>query len=121
METAAREKPYPPRFFCCVRPPTSYFHPPFITNPEPIALNTDLCKQALAKVGNPNILVNLISRRVRQLNTGGAAGSRPLLSETATLGAADIALLELIEQKMGWESQGSLEAEEAPGKRRKRA
>ena len=30
----------------------------------------DALKKALEKVGNPNILVNLISRRVRQLNSG---------------------------------------------------
>lgn len=83
-------------------------------------MNTDLCKQALSKVGNPNVLVNLISRRVRQLNTGGAAGSRPLIAETATLGAADIALLELIDEKMSWENAGTLPGEEARPKGRKR-
>jgi len=56
-------------------------------------------KQALAKVGNPNVLVNLISRRVRQLTSGGG-NSRPLIEQTANLGAADIALLEIVEGKM---------------------
>ena len=51
------------------------------------------------------MLVNLVSRRVRQLNgmTGGNAPSRPLIAETAGLGAADIALLEIAEGKLGWE------------------
>ena len=75
----------------------------------------------MEKVGNPNILVNLISRRVRQLNSGGGSG-RPLITETAGLGAADIAMLEIIEEKMGWQL---LEAEdqkaEAPTKKRKRS
>jgi DNA-directed RNA polymerase subunit omega len=66
-------------------------------------MNGELVKRALEKVGNPNILVNLISRRVRQLNFGGGAISRPLLTDTAGMGAADIALLEIIEGKMGWE------------------
>jgi DNA-directed RNA polymerase subunit omega len=65
-------------------------------------LNSEICKKALEKVGNPNILVNLISRRVRQLTGAGGSGSRPLLSETAGLGAADIALLEIVEGKMDW-------------------
>jgi len=66
-------------------------------------LNADLAKKALEKVGNPNVLVNLISRRVRQLTSGGGALSRPLVAETANLGAADIALLEIIEEKIGFE------------------
>jgi DNA-directed RNA polymerase subunit omega len=66
-------------------------------------MNSELAKKALEKVGNPNILVNLISRRVRQLTSGGGTGSRPLLADTAGLGAGDIAMLEIIEDKMGWE------------------
>jgi DNA-directed RNA polymerase subunit omega len=65
-------------------------------------LNSELCKKALEKVGNPNILVNVISRRVRQL-TGSGPGGRPLVSDTAGLGAADVAMLELIEGKLDWE------------------
>jgi DNA-directed RNA polymerase subunit omega len=72
-------------------------------------LNSELCKQALAKVGNPNVLINLISRRVRQLNSGGGGISRPLIMDTAGLGVADIALREIIEEKVGW-----IMAEEAP-------
>ncbi len=59
-------------------------------------------KQALAKVGNPNVLVNLISRRVRQLTSGGG-NSRPLIEQAGSLGAADIALLEIIEDKMAFD------------------
>ncbi|MGD0745889.1 MAG: DNA-directed RNA polymerase subunit omega [Verrucomicrobiota bacterium] len=66
-------------------------------------MNAELCKRAAEKVGNPNILVNLISRRVRQLNFGGGRLSRPLVSDTTNLGAADIALREIVEGKMGWE------------------
>jgi DNA-directed RNA polymerase subunit omega len=65
-------------------------------------VNAEYCRKALEKVGNPNILVNLISKRVRQLSTGGGSG-RPLFSETAGMGAGDIALVEIIEGKMGWE------------------
>jgi DNA-directed RNA polymerase subunit omega len=66
-------------------------------------MNAALVKQALEKVLNPNILVNLISRRVRQLNSGGGRASRPLIADVANLGAAEIALREIAEGKMGWE------------------
>lgn len=62
-------------------------------------MNAELVKKALEKVENPHVLVNLVSRRVRQLNAGG----RPLLSNTGNLGVADIALLEIIEDKLGFE------------------
>jgi DNA-directed RNA polymerase subunit omega len=66
-------------------------------------MNAELVKQALEKVGNPNVLVNLISRRVRQLNFGGGTLGRPLVADTTNMGMADIALREIIEEKMGWE------------------
>jgi DNA-directed RNA polymerase subunit omega len=66
-------------------------------------MNAELVKQALAMVGNPNILVNLISRRVRQLNSGSGGICRPLVANTTNLGVADIALRQIIEEKMGWE------------------
>ena len=78
-------------------------------------------KQALAKVGNPNILVNLVSRRVRQLTSGGG-NSRPLVDQASNLGAADIALLEIIEEKMGFfaNAEGEEEIQPAAKKRRGR-
>jgi len=62
-------------------------------------MNAELVKKALEKIENPHVLVNLVSRRVRQLNAGG----RPLLSNTGNLRVADIALLEIIEDKLGFE------------------
>jgi DNA-directed RNA polymerase subunit omega len=85
------------------------------------SLNSELCKQALAKVGNPNVLVNLISRRVRQLNSGGGSNSRPLLADTANLGVADIALMEIIEDKMSWDMPVENVLVEEKPKRRKRS
>lgn len=83
-------------------------------------MNSELTKQALAKVGNPNVLVNIISRRVRQLTSSGSH-SRPLIAETAGMGAADIALLEVIEEKIGWEMiQEISEVEAAIPVRKKR-
>ena len=83
-------------------------------------LNADLSKKALEKVGNPNILVNLISRRVRQLNSAGGSGSRPLIDAGPNMGVADIALLEIVEDKMGWEMLETVPEElTAPKKRKK--
>lgn len=61
-------------------------------------MNAELVRQALEKVQEPAVLVNMISRRVRQLN----AGARPLLRDTGNLGVADIALLEIIEDRMSF-------------------
>jgi DNA-directed RNA polymerase subunit omega len=66
-------------------------------------MNPEFLKKALEKVGNPNLLVNLISRRVRQLNFGGGGTGRPLVAGAGNLAAADIALREIMEDKMGWE------------------
>src|SRR5947209_10969727 len=85
------------------------------------SLNSEFCKQALGKVGNPNVLVNLVSRRVRQLNSGGGAMSRPLVGDTGAMGAADIALTEIIEEKMGWEMPELVELTRPVGKKRKKA
>ena len=84
-------------------------------------MNSELCKLALAKVGNPNVLINLVSRRVRQLNSGGGALSRPLLLDVAGMGAADIALMEIVEDKMGWEAPADLQVAEPAPKKRKRS
>jgi DNA-directed RNA polymerase subunit omega len=72
-------------------------------------MNAILVKQTLEKVVNPNVLVNLISRRVRQLTTYGGAAARPLVANVGSLGAADIALREILEGKMDFE-----EAEPTP-------
>jgi len=83
-------------------------------------LNAELTKKALEKVGNPNVLVNLVSRRVRQLTSGGGALGRPLISDVGNLGAADIALLEIIEEKIGFEMPEIVELTRPVGKKRKK-
>ena len=76
------------RFSACTSGWSLYF-------PFPL-MNTQLCNEAVTLVGNPNILVNLVSARVRQLNSG---SSRPLIDDPM-LGSADMALTELVEKKM---------------------
>ena len=84
-------------------------------------MNTELCRKALEKVVNPNILVNLVSRRVRQLNSGGGGSSRPLIEEYETLGAADIALREIVEDRITYESLAPIAEPEPTTKRRRRS
>jgi DNA-directed RNA polymerase subunit omega len=83
-------------------------------------MNAELVNQALVKVPNPNVLVNLVSRRVRQLTGGGGAASRALVTNVAHLGAADIALREIIEDKMNFEMPKIAELTRPTGKNRKR-
>lgn len=84
-------------------------------------MNAELAKKAVEKVGNPNVLVNLVSRRVRQLNSGGGGLSRPLIPDAGHLGAADIALRELLEEKIGWDMPEPVELmRPQPRKRRKK-
>ena len=83
-------------------------------------MNAEFAKKALEKVGNPNVLVNLISRRVRQLTSGGGKMGRPLVADTGNLGAADIALLEIIEDKMGFEMPQIVELTRPVAKKRKK-
>ena len=83
-------------------------------------MNAEFVRRALEKVGNPNVLVNLVSRRVRQLNSGGGSISRPMVADTGALGAADIALLEIIEEKMGWDMPEMEEAARPVTKKRRK-
>ena len=59
-------------------------------------MKSDLVEQAAAIVPDPQILINMVSKRVQQLNTGRA----PLIDTVPSMGAADIALTEIIEGKV---------------------
>jgi DNA-directed RNA polymerase subunit omega len=83
-------------------------------------MNAILAQKALEKVLNPNVLVNMVSQRVRQLNSGGGASSRPLVADTANLGVADIALREIIEDKISFEMPELLVIMRPSGKNRRR-
>ena len=83
-------------------------------------MNPVLVKKALEQVLNPNILVNLVSRRIRQLNHGGGGAGRPLVSDIANLGAADIALREIIEDKIGFEQPEFVKVTRPSGKNSRR-
>jgi len=63
-------------------------------------MKPDLVKAAAEIITNQHILVNMVSRRVRQL----ALGHRPLVEYAPGLGAADIALSEIANGKLTFES-----------------
>ena len=56
-------------------------------------------KEALKVIDDPNILVNVVSRRVKQLRRG----NRPLVESLEKLSAEDTALREIIEGKISFE------------------
>src|SRR6185503_8278661 len=83
-------------------------------------MNAELVKKALEKVVNPNVLVNMVSRRVRQLNSGNGGASNPLVANTTNLGVADIALREIIEDKIGFEMPEVIQLTRPTGRNRKK-
>ncbi len=63
------------------------------------SMRDDYLNQALKVVIDPNLLVNLVSRRVKQLRRGG----RPLIESLEKLSLEDMALREIFEGKITWE------------------
>jgi DNA-directed RNA polymerase subunit omega len=62
-------------------------------------MRDDYIKEALKTIDDPNILVNVVSRRVKQLKRG----NRPLVESLEKLSAEDTALREIIEGKISYE------------------
>ena len=63
-------------------------------------MKAELIQAASEVITNQQILVNMVSRRVRQLSLG----HRPLVEHAPGLGAADIALTEIANGKLTFES-----------------
>lgn len=83
-------------------------------------MNATLAQKALEIVRNPHVLVNMVSQRVRQLNSGVGGRSQPLVADISNLGAADIAFLEIIEGKMSFEMPEIIQLTRPTGKNRRR-
>jgi DNA-directed RNA polymerase subunit omega len=83
-------------------------------------MNATLVKQASEVILDPNVLINLVSRRVRQLNAGGGGTGRALLADSGNLSAADIALTEVIEGKMSFETAELVPLTRPTGRNRNR-
>ncbi|HZZ19709.1 MAG TPA: DNA-directed RNA polymerase subunit omega [Opitutaceae bacterium] len=62
-------------------------------------MRDDYVREALKVIDDPNILVNVVSRRVKQLKRG----NRPLVESLEKLSAEDTALREIIEGKISYE------------------
>jgi len=63
-------------------------------------MRDDYIKQALTKIQDPNVLINVVSRRVKQLKRG----NRPLVESLEKLTPEDIALREIIDEKISFEA-----------------
>lgn len=64
-------------------------------------MNPTLVAEATKIISDPHILVNMVSKRVRQLS----AGQRPMVPTTVRMGYADIALEEIIQGKLAYQSE----------------
>jgi len=59
-------------------------------------MKSDLVDKASKVIPHPPLLINMVSRRVRQLN----GGRTPLVERRPGMGTADIALQEIIDGKI---------------------
>ncbi len=62
-------------------------------------MRDDYIKEALKVIPDPNMLINVVSRRVKQLRRG----NRPLVESLEKLSSEDIALREVIEGKISFD------------------
>jgi len=65
-------------------------------------MRSELVNRALTKVSSPQILINVVSKRVRQLGLG----YRPMISVTPRMTFMDVALHEVADGKLGYEVIG---------------
>lgn len=63
---------------------------------RPIFMNAHILEEAAQVIPEPQVLINMVSRRVRQLS----AGSRPMVEVGFRMGLADIALAEIAAGKL---------------------
>ena len=62
-------------------------------------MRDDYIKDALKTINDPNVLINVVSRRVKQLKRG----NRPLVESLEKLSPEDTALREIAEGKITYE------------------
>ncbi|MEI6073324.1 MAG: DNA-directed RNA polymerase subunit omega [Verrucomicrobiae bacterium] len=60
-------------------------------------MNALILEEAAKVITEPQVLINMVSRRVKQL----MAGSRPMVEVEFRMGLADIALTEIAKGKLG--------------------
>ncbi len=59
-------------------------------------MNSNFIEEASKVINEPQILINMVSKRVRQLS----AGSRPMVLVEPRMGLSDIALAEIAQGKL---------------------
>ncbi len=62
-------------------------------------MRDEYLKEARNVINDPNVLINVVSRRVKQLKRG----QRPLVESLEKLSLEDVALREIIEGKITYE------------------
>jgi DNA-directed RNA polymerase subunit omega len=71
-------------------------------------MSSQLLEEALKKIPNQQVLVNVVSKRVRQLSQG----HRSMIDHGPRMGFSDIALREIIEGKLEFEMPSPAVAED---------
>ena len=66
------------------------------------SMKVELIEKAAQIVGDNQLLVNIVSKRVQQLNQG----ADPFVPTTPEMGSGDIALTEIVEGKLVWREAG---------------
>ncbi len=68
-------------------------------------MNVELIEKAVELIGDKQLLINIVSKRVQQLNDG----ADPYVAVDASTGAGDIALMEIVAQKITWRRMNDAE------------
>ena len=74
-------------------------------------MKVELIEKAAQIVGDNQLLVNIVSKRVQQLNRG----ADPFVPTTPETGTGDIALMEIIEGKIVWREMSDADRETGSG------
>jgi DNA-directed RNA polymerase subunit omega len=81
-----------------------------------MSMTAQFVQEAVKKVGSPDILVNMVSKRVRQLGQG----FRPLLQVEPRWSFMDIALREIADGKLSYEAVVPADDEEETSSKKRR-
>jgi len=71
-------------------------------------MNSNFIEEASKVIHEPQVLINMVSKRVRQLS----AGSRPMVLVEGRMGLADIALCEIAQGKLVLSTENGVPAKE---------
>src|SRR4051794_1181076 len=77
---------------------------PQVGSARPAVMSSQLLEEAMKKIPNQQQLVNVVSKRVKQLS----AGHRPMVDFGVRMGFADIALTEIIDGKLTFDAPTTL-------------